>query len=100
MVQEPWVWAACLRPVVQPCGSPGAYCWGLGFLGHATIFQSLTPVAVAGGLAFHQVSPNGEHTCGVTTGNLAYCWGQNGNGELGDGTRTTRRRPTPVAGAT
>lgn len=35
------------------------------------------------------------HSCGITTSGAAYCWGKNGDGELGDG--TTVDRPTPVA---
>jgi alpha-tubulin suppressor-like RCC1 family protein len=42
----------------------------------------------------------GRHTCGVTIDNLAYCWGDNDNGQLGDGTINNHRKPTPVAGAT
>jgi alpha-tubulin suppressor-like RCC1 family protein len=49
-------------------------------------------------LAFHQVSAGTAHTCGVTTSNLAYCWGANGGGQLGDGTHTRRLRPVAVAG--
>ncbi|HEX5575361.1 MAG TPA: hypothetical protein VFX42_05760, partial [Gemmatimonadales bacterium] len=33
-----------------------------------------------------------------TTGNRAYCWGYNGQGELGDGTDTPRLTPTAVSG--
>jgi alpha-tubulin suppressor-like RCC1 family protein len=78
-----------------------AYCWGSnasGQLGDGTITNRLTPVAVAGGLRFRQVSAsaNGDHTCGVTPGNVAYCWGSNFNAQLGDGT-TNNFRPTPVA---
>jgi alpha-tubulin suppressor-like RCC1 family protein len=40
----------------------------------------------------------GAHTCGVTTDDRAYCWGNNGSGELGDGTRISRPRPVAVAG--
>jgi alpha-tubulin suppressor-like RCC1 family protein len=88
------------------CGvTPGnvAYCWGQnasGQLGDGTTTDRLTPVAVAGGLRFVQVSPsaNGDHTCGVTTGNVAYCWGANFNAQVGDGT-TGNFRLSPVAGA-
>ena len=31
------------------------------------------------------MSVGSNHTCGVTTGAIAYCWGQGGFGQLGDG---------------
>jgi alpha-tubulin suppressor-like RCC1 family protein len=80
-----------------------AFCWGNNFygqLGDGTTTTRLTPVRVVGGLPFRQVSAGGVHTCGVTTSDLAYCWGYNNFfGALGDGTLINRRRPTPVAGA-
>ncbi len=78
-----------------------AYCWGqnlFGQLGDGTTTNSLTPVAVAGGLRFRQVSAGARHTCGVTLGNVAYCWGPNFTGQLGDGTTTNRLTPVAVAG--
>jgi alpha-tubulin suppressor-like RCC1 family protein len=53
---------------------------------------------VAGGLHFLRVSAGSSHTCGITTANRAYCWGDNQDGELGDGTTTPRVTPTAVAG--
>jgi hypothetical protein len=67
-------------------------------------------------LSFRQISNGGgyheAHTCGVTTSNVAYCWGSNGTGQLGVGNRTgleqcnaagvivpCSSRPVPVAGA-
>ena len=52
----------------------------------------------ASALAFYQVSAGGNHTCGVTTDNRAYCWGAAFNGQLGNGTTTWRLRPVAVAG--
>ena len=92
-----------------------AYCWGdnqLGELGTGsttgpqtcTIGQtgfpcSRTPAAVGGGLAFTTLTGDSYYfTCGLTQGGAAYCWGFNGDGELGDGTRTTRSSPVAVAG--
>jgi alpha-tubulin suppressor-like RCC1 family protein len=79
-----------------------AYCWGandFGELGDGTNKYRSTPVAVAGGHLFRQVETNWKHTCGVSyPDDLAYCWGENLDGELGDGTRTTRLKPVPVAG--
>src|SRR5439155_285909 len=61
-----------------------------------------SPAPVAGGVAFAALSAGnngaGGHICGVTTSGAAYCWGHNGNGQLGDGTTTDRLVPTPVAG--
>jgi alpha-tubulin suppressor-like RCC1 family protein len=82
-----------------------AYCWGdndLGALGDGTTTERHQPVRVAGGLAFRQLTAGGTlgslHTCGVTTANVAYCWGRNDLGQLGDGTTTQRLKPVRVAG--
>ncbi len=80
-----------------------AYCWGdntSGELGNATGgTTSFTPVGVAGGLVFAAISAGYSHTCGVTTGGAAYCWGADESGELGNGVIGTDS-PTPslVAG--
>ncbi len=81
-----------------------AYCWGdnqFGELGDGTTsVESHTPVPVAGGLLFQQVSAGGLHTCGVTTSSLAYCWGKNDGHQLGitGGSGTEQRTPALVAG--
>jgi alpha-tubulin suppressor-like RCC1 family protein len=59
--------------------------------------------ALTAPLSFRQVSAGRRHTCGVTTDDKAYCWGDNGEGGLtggylGDGTTTDRLTPVPVAG--
>ena len=81
-----------------------AFCWGrnaVGQLGDGTTTQKLRPTPVSGGLNFQSLSA-GSHTtatyaCGVTTSG-AYCWGDNGFGQLGDGTTTDRLTPTLVTG--
>jgi alpha-tubulin suppressor-like RCC1 family protein len=71
-----------------------AYCWGYGgegALGQGPLggsSSSLIPIAVAGGRSWRQVSPGGglsPHTCGVTTSNEPFCWGDNEFGKLGTG---------------
>jgi alpha-tubulin suppressor-like RCC1 family protein len=77
-----------------------AYCWGLnstGALGDGTTTSRRTPVAVAGGLYFSQVSAGDVYACGKTSAGVAYCWGSNGHGQLGDGTTVNRTTPVAVA---
>lgn len=49
-------------------------------------------------LAFAQLSAGVTFSCAVTTTNVAYCWGINTDGQLGDGTTASRNVPTPVQG--
>jgi alpha-tubulin suppressor-like RCC1 family protein len=55
------------------------------------------PAPVGGGLTFRSVTGGNHHTCGVTTTNVAYCWGLNDEGQLGDGSTRTRVQPERVA---
>jgi alpha-tubulin suppressor-like RCC1 family protein len=57
----------------------------------------MTPIAVNGGVVFAQITGGGAHTCGLTSDGSAYCWGANGNGQLGDNSTTTRDVPVAVA---
>jgi alpha-tubulin suppressor-like RCC1 family protein len=78
------------------------YCWGANRLGElgvgdtagpercqitfpGTFPCSSKPVLVAGNHRFVRVSAGRNHACGVTADFEAWCWGENANGQLGDG---------------
>jgi alpha-tubulin suppressor-like RCC1 family protein len=91
------------------------YCWGenvAGELGAPTSEMcpgffgtnpphacSTTPIVVSGGLLFTKVAAGIDHTCGISTTGQLYCWGGNGNGQLGNGTTTPSTTPVLVSGS-
>ncbi len=78
-------------------------CWGsnasgeLG-LGSTTPSSSSSPLAVTAlpSGTVEDVSLGAGHSCAIVEGAL-YCWGDNGEGQLGLGDRTPRPAPTAVA---
>jgi alpha-tubulin suppressor-like RCC1 family protein len=88
----------------------GAYCWGDNYDGELGIGSttgpqqcsgppcSMTPVEVSGSLSFTSLSVGYTHTCGLTGSGAAYCWGFNGDGELGNGSTTNSAVPVAVTG--
>jgi alpha-tubulin suppressor-like RCC1 family protein len=79
-----------------------AYCWGINTAGQAGTGNSdeivRVPTVVAGGFTFRSVDVSGFSACGVSTQNVAYCWGSNVNGVLGDGSESSSATPVRVAG--
>jgi alpha-tubulin suppressor-like RCC1 family protein len=78
------------------------YCWGLNYngeLGTGTAGgpEVLTPVAVASPYRFRSVSAGAGYTCAVTVFDALFCWGENGNGQLGNGTTLMSALPVRVA---
>ena len=47
-------------------------------------------------LGFSGVSAGAGNTCGVSLAGDAYCWGENSQGAVGDGTTTIRSRPVLI----
>lgn len=86
--------------VVRPAGQ--VVCWGensAAQLGAGIRSPYVEPVEVAGlGSAVLGVSTGGAHTCAVTSEGGVKCWGRNGNGQLGDGTRVDSVVPVGVIG--
>ncbi len=81
-------------------GTGAAYCWGSNWAsetGTGRGRQNIEePAPVEGGLLFSALAAGEKHTCGLTRDGQAYCWGDNGSGQLGDGSRSERNRPVAV----
>jgi alpha-tubulin suppressor-like RCC1 family protein len=99
------VFVAISAGLIHSCGvdaGGAAWCWGVnswGQLGNASVYTppAPSPAPVSGGLIFTSVSSGlytysdetinagtAAHTCGVTTAGLAYCWGVNNIGQVGN----------------
>ena len=78
----------------------GAYCWGgnaQGQLGDGGYLDSFTPIQINASLGqFGSISAGFFHTCAVTTAAIAYCWGSNYDGQLGDGSAGSTAAFPPV----
>ena len=73
---------------------PGTYT----LVATARRLAAATSASFAVRLTFAALSAGGSHTCALTRRGLAYCWGSNGDGRLGDGTMLSRPEPGLVAG--
>ncbi|MBI4001268.1 MAG: hypothetical protein HY348_05740 [Nitrospira defluvii] len=77
-------------------------CWGKnqdGQLGDGTTVDKSKPVEASGlarGVA--AVAAGWSHTCALTSSGGVKCWGNNQDGQLGDGTTVARNTPTEVVG--
>ncbi len=86
------------------------YCWGdntfgqLGIGGGAAVPMPPQPRAVSGNLAFALIHAGYFHACGLTTTNVAWCWGRAQDGfnldasALGTGATSASNVPVEVSG--
>ena len=79
-----------------------AKCWGLGTygrIGDNATTNRLVPVQVSGiDSDATSIGAGGTHSCAVTSGGQAKCWGYNNYGQLGDASTTNGLVPQPVLG--
>jgi cysteine-rich repeat protein len=75
-------------------------CWGndaSGQLGDgAAGTDNGVPTLVPGLSGLVQIAAGGDNTCARDSVGAVRCWGENGDGQIGDGTTTDRASPTPV----
>jgi serine/threonine protein kinase/alpha-tubulin suppressor-like RCC1 family protein len=79
------------------------YCWGKNSSGQVGIGVAteavIAPQKVETSAQLKTISAGINHTCALTVGGTAYCWGRNNYGQLGDGTVNNHTRPVAVQGA-
>ncbi len=66
-------------------------------VGNAAGACSHRPLPLTTNQIFASISGGGHHSCAITTGGKAYCWGENDNGQLGTGHTTGTDAPVLVA---
>lgn len=107
---------ALVEDAAQTTRDLGAvYCWGanqhgqlgIGGFGDRSTPQRISFAGLLGGSASdadparraHEVLALGdEHACALDADGAAWCWGDNFNGQIGDGTNTDRPTPVEVTG--
>ena len=77
----------------------GARCvlLGRGLPGQRNTGTRRSPGKVTGTQDWLDLGVGTNHACAITTANLAWCWGSNNHGELGDSTTTASTTPVPSA---
>jgi alpha-tubulin suppressor-like RCC1 family protein len=86
--------------VAPPVPIPTVFGWGQnGELGNTSTTESPVPVPVAipPGNKVTEVSAGADFSLALTSVGAVYAWGDNEDGQLGDGTTTTSTTPTPVS---
>lgn len=96
-------WALGQNHTCALTGGGEAICWGYGSSGQrgdsTTNVVQRDPTFVATSRRFTRIAAGGASTCALEAGTgAAWCWGENSDGRLGDGSTTDRVSPTPVLG--
>lgn len=78
-----------------------AYCWGWNAYGQLGVGarddnRHATPERVSGGNTFVGIATALSHTCAIRADGSAMCWGENEDGQLGNGSTTDSSIPAAV----
>ena len=95
--------ATCARTALVPDGGR-VWCWGannvgqlgLGFVGA----NREAPTRISGLTDVVELAPGQDSMCARSSAGAVLCWGNNGGGQLGDGTGVNRMSPTLIANLT
>lgn len=109
------VWSSVSAGRQHTCGisvSLSLYCWGdnqgpetfgaqvgSGQLGLGDVTDRVVPTRVGTRTDWASVSSGYFHTCAITSAGAMYCWGQNLQNAVGDGTQSARLSPVQVGSA-
>jgi len=82
------------------------YCWGIfalvdtlnGMTTNGGSPATLQPTRLQSNIGWLQVTSGGQHNCGLANDQVAYCWGSDTSGQLGDNNLTRHLVPQPVTG--
>ena len=95
------VWASVAAGGYHSCAlttGKSLYCWGYNVEGQVgdgtTTSPRPSPKKIGSSGVWAGATAGEAHTCALTTGKSLYCWGNNVEGQVGDGT-TTHPRPSP-----
>jgi hypothetical protein len=77
------------------------WCWGYGYfgevgMGYRSMYRDL-PMEWPWGIRFDTFATQTSTPCAIDTQGVAYCWGNNAYGHIGDSTTVDRYVPTRVA---
>ncbi|HET9658334.1 MAG TPA: hypothetical protein VFP72_23480 [Kineosporiaceae bacterium] len=101
--QVPGAWSAVSIGAAHVCAVTTAqtlFCWGrngAGQVGDGSTTERDSPIAVAPGVTtWTTIATGADFSCGTRTGGTAWCWGNNGDGQLGLGDLTLRTAPAQI----
>ena len=94
-------WSMISTKEFHTCGIDNGelYCWGEDYAGQigngsGTTSDVEAPQKIGSSNTWTAISAGNSHTCGIDNGEL-YCWGQDFNGQIGNGSGSTSNIETP-----